>query len=189
MKILFIRHAETQINVEGLMHKTGEPVGLTDFGKKQAESLVSACLEHKVEYVFSSPEERSTETAKIISKGVNKEVEILATLIERNWGDWEGQAWPDIEKHIDKMNLEERYNFVPPKGESWSQMEARLRAALAYITKKNYKVVAIITHEGALRGFMPILLNLPKEESFKYHFENAEVKFFEFINGVFTETI
>ena len=41
MKLLFIRHAETQTNVNKLTHKTGDPVGLTELGQMQARKLIA----------------------------------------------------------------------------------------------------------------------------------------------------
>jgi broad specificity phosphatase PhoE len=187
MKILFIRHAETPINVSKLTHKLGDPVGLTELGQKQSERLTKVCINENVEVVFSSPEQRAVETAEIIAKGLGIKLEILKELAERNWGEWEGRAWPEIEVVLKSMALEERHTFVPPNGEAWLQMEVRLKKALDNIKECGYDTVAVITHEGALRGVMPLLLNSPKESSFNYHFENASITSFEYKNGMFTE--
>ena len=187
MKILFIRHASTEKNYKGFMHKIGDTACLSVEGRDQANNLIQICLNNNVEKVFSSPERRALETAEIIVKGINKDLEIVPNLIERDWGGWAGQSWSEVEKKLKTMDLEKRYTFVPPSGESWQQMEIRLKSTLSYIIGKGYQAVGVVTHEGALRGFMPILLDLPKQESFKYHFENASVKIFELENSVFTE--
>ena len=187
MKLLFIRHAETQTNVNKLTHKTGDPVGLTELGQKQAKQLTEVCRNEQVEIIFSSPEQRAVETAEIISKDLKIDLEVLQELAERNWGEWEGKAWPEIEVVLKPMTLEERYTFVPPKGESWQQMETRLKNGLDSIIGRGYGTVGVITHEGALRGIMPLVLNSPKDSSFKYHFENASITFFEYENEIFKE--
>ncbi|HEV7423931.1 MAG TPA: histidine phosphatase family protein [Candidatus Paceibacterota bacterium] len=187
MKLLFIRHAETQTNVNQLTHKTGDPIGLTELEQKQAQQLTKVCKEEKVEIVFFSPEQRAVETAEIIAKELNIDLKILQELAERNWGEWEGKPWVEIETVLYPMTLEQRYTFVPPNGESWEQMEARLKQGLDKIIKSDYVNVGVITHEGALRGLMPILLNSLKETSFKYHFENGSITSFEYKDGVFVE--
>ena len=187
MKILFIRHAETQTNVNQLTHKIGDPIGLTELGQQQAKQLTQVCKNKQVEIVFSSPEQRAVETAEIISKDLKINLEVLKELAERNWGEWEGKTWFEIEKVLTLMSLEERYNFIPLKGESWQQMEERLKNGLDNIIKRGYGTVAVITHEGALRGIMPLVLNSPKESSFKYHFENASITSFEYKNDKFNE--
>ena len=70
MKILFIRHAETSINVSKLTHKSGDPIGLTELGQKQSERLTKVCINENVEVIFSSPEQRAVETAEIIARGL-----------------------------------------------------------------------------------------------------------------------
>jgi 2,3-bisphosphoglycerate-dependent phosphoglycerate mutase len=187
MKILFIRHAETLTNVNKLTHKTGDPIGLTELGQKQAEQLNKICRNKKVEIVFSSPEQRAIETAEIIAKGLNIDLKILKEFSERNWGDWESKTWPEIEVVLKSMSLKERYTFVPTNGESWEQMETRLKTGLNNVINTSYKTLAIITHEGALRGIMPLVLNSPKESSFKYHFENASITSFDYKDGNFIE--
>lgn len=187
MKLFFIRHAETLTNVKKLTHKTGDSTGLTELGQKQAEQLIKVCRREKVEAIFSSPEQRAIETAGIIAKGLGIDIEIVKELAERNWGEWEGKSWPEIEVVLKPMSLNERYTFIPPKGESWQQMETRLKTSLDNIMVTKYATVVVITHEGALRGIMPIELNSPKESSFKYHFENASITSFECKNGKFSE--
>ena len=187
MKILFIRHAETPINVQNLMHKTGALIGLTDLGKEQARKLIKICQENNVEKIFASPEQRTKETAQIIGNGIDKQIEFSPKIAERNWGGWEGWPWDDIDKLLQSMRIEDRYTFVPPNGESWQQMESRLSEFLRYLTAKKYKSVAIVTHEGVLRGLMPILLNLPKGKSLDYHFDNGSVTAFEFKDRAFTQ--
>jgi len=187
MKILFIRHAETPINVSKLTHKTDDPVGLTELGQKQAQQLTKVCKDEGVEIIFSSPEQRAVETAEIIATELKISLEVIKELAERNWGEWEGKAWPEIEAVLKPMALEERYTFIPPKGESWQQMEVRLKNGLDSIIGREYGTVGVITHEGALRGIMPLVLNTPKDSSFKYHFENASITSFEYENGIFKE--
>lgn len=185
MKLLFIRHAETDTNVKGLTHKTGDSNGLTELGRQQAEKLIDNCRQAGVEKIFTSNEVRAQETANIIAKGIECEMVVLPDLAERNWGDWEGKPWAEIEVVLKPMSLDERYTFIPPNGESWQHMEQRLQKALDEIVAKDKKAVAVVTHEGSLRGLIPILNNAPKETSFGYHFDNASITTYDFIDGKF----
>src|SRR3989344_911854 len=109
MKILFIRHAETPTNINQLTHKTDDPVGLTELGQQQAKKLTQVCKNGQVEIVFSSPEQRAVETGKIIAEALQIDFEVIKELAERNWGEWEGKPWSEIEKVLTTMSLEERY--------------------------------------------------------------------------------
>jgi len=52
--------------------------------------------------------------------------------------------------------MEDRYTFRPSGGESWQDMESRVRMALRHIAQKTYNSVALVTHAGTIR----VILNL-----------------------------
>ncbi|OGM13034.1 hypothetical protein A3A76_01910 [Candidatus Woesebacteria bacterium RIFCSPLOWO2_01_FULL_39_23] len=88
---------------------------------------------------------------------------------ERNWGDFSEKTWPEIQKVLDKMTLNDRYNFLPPNGESWKEFDTRLKTKLNNLLGRNSgKTIVVVTHGGAIRALIPHLLGVPKEESFKY---------------------
>lgn len=187
MKLLFIRHGETEVNVKGLTHKTGDTARLSSLGREQALSLVEVCKKNNVEKLYSSPEKRAIETAEIISRGINKPLEEIKNLHERNWGTWEGKPWEEIQGVLKTKTLEERYIYSPPEGESWKQMDERLEEVLKHLTKQPYESIAVVTHGGVLRALMPILKNEPKESSFRYDFKNGEAIIFDYQNSSFKE--
>jgi len=75
------------------------------------------------------------------------------------------------------MTLEERFTFVPPGGESWQQMEQRLLAHLQGWRQLS-KSAAVVAHGGVLRALIPLLLNEPRESSFRYDLDDASVSVF-----------
>jgi len=187
MRLIFIRHGETKKNIKKLTHKTGDSTKLTKKGIRQIKECTPILKENKVEIIYYSPEKRAKESADIISKKIK--IKVLKDFKERNWGKWEGRPWEDIKSVLDKMSLKERYNFIPPKGESWKSMELRLKKALKLIIKGEEKCICIITHMGSLRGLMPIINNEPKESSFKYEFENGSITIFDFEKGKYKEIL
>ncbi len=118
---------------------------------------------------------------------------IINELHERSWGSWLGRRWVEVKEMLEEMSVEERFSFIPPQGESWQQMEARLSNCLSNIIEeaqiKKVECVAVVTHGGALRGLIPILKNALKDSSFKYEFENASVTIFDYVDGEFREII
>ncbi len=179
MKLLFVRHGETAKNAKGSMHKTGDSELLNSTGRIQVQKVSKALEAEGVTVVYSSPEYRAKESAEILGKMLHVKVVTLGELAERNWGKWEQRTWPKIKADLTKMSLEERYNFAPPNGESWKQMEQRLKQALQTIQANNGTPV-IVTHMGALRGLMPILLEEKLEVGIRYEFENASISTFEY---------
>lgn len=103
MKLMLIRHGLTDTNVSNLTHKTGDEVGLNKTGKDQIIKTASAIKKYSPNKIYCSPEKRSVQSAKIISKDLGIDFEIADDLRERNWGDWEGKLWSEIEAVLDHM--------------------------------------------------------------------------------------
>jgi broad specificity phosphatase PhoE len=100
---------------------------------------------------------------------------------ERNWGVFTGKPWSEVEKILQPMTLEERYQYIPQGGESWKIFEKRLIKTIQKITQDNHgKTIVIVTHGGAIRALMPFLLSVRREESFKYDPDNASLTIFDF---------
>lgn len=178
MEILLLRHGETEKNVKNVTHKHGEDTRLNEVGREQARRLAEVCRDHRVQKVYCSPETRAMETAGIIAEELDLDTTIVDGLTERHWGDWEGQAWSEIQSHLQKMSLDERRKFIPPNGESWEIMEQRLLDAVNEILGQG-DVAAVVTHAGALRALMPPLKGDAIETSLGYEFDNASVTIFD----------
>lgn len=189
MRIIFLRHGETNVNVEGKTHVTGDASELTENGINQIFNAVSVLNKYNVEKIYCSPEKRAHQSAELASKKLNISLEVLDGLRERNWGDWEGKPWNEIKEVLDKFNLEERYNFIPPNGESWKQIESRLNESLKKVISGKENCVCVVTHTGSLRGLIPILKNQEKKVSLKYDFENGSITIFDFENNKFNEVV
>lgn len=183
VKLLFIRHGQTELNQQNRLHKRDDEIGLDDIGRDQACKVAVECKSQKVEAIYSSTERRAIETAEIIGQDLGLRPTPLKALRERDWGDWTDRGWDDIKAELETMNLEARYKFVPPNGESWEQMDKRLRKTLNVINSTRKDVVAIVMHGGALRALMPILKKVPKEHAFEFDFSNASITFFDYQYG------
>lgn len=189
MRLILIRHGQTDVNAQGLIHKISDEAGLNDIGKKQIESVTEVIKKNNGEIIFSSEEKRAVESAEIIARGIGKKHQTLSLLNERNWGDWQIKSWNEIEKFLNGLSIEKRYTFVPPNGESWQQMENRLQKALNIFNNQNTETVVIVTHGGALRGLMPLLTNSPRQTSLTYEFNNASITIFDYKDNRYNEIV
>lgn len=180
MEIILCRHGETDTNVKGNTHLREDEVGLNTVGLKQAGSLAKLGTEHSVTAIFTSPEKRAVETGQAVGHELGLMPAIIPDLRERDWGDWNGQPWSEIEPRLRGKSLEERYKFLPPNGESWEQMLHRLTRVVDEIAKKAVGNVMIVTHGGALRAIVPELKGEDLAASLKYNFDNASVTSFSY---------
>ncbi len=178
-KIIFIRHGETKKNTKRTLHSSFDSEKLNKIGLSQIKKTAKAITTYHPITIFTSKEARAIQSAKIIAESLNTPLKKITGLHERNWGKLSGKTWLEIQTILDPLTLDERYHYVPPEGESWKDFEARLTKTLnKIIANSNGKNIVIITHGGAIRALMPYLLNLPKEESFKYDPDNASLTIF-----------
>ena len=185
-ELILIRHGETETNIRGELHSDKDIKTLTKTGIAQVEKTAKKLQEHNPFVIYSSNEKRAVESAEIIAKACKLPLQQIDGLQERNWGEFSGKTWPEVAKVLDKMSLEERYNYVPPKGESWKTFYERIKNAIDTVIQKNEgETIVIVTHGGAIRIIMPYLLDRPKEESFKHDPANASITIFEHIDGEF----
>lgn len=187
-KLILLRHGETNKNLDNTLHSIDDDAELNETGILQIEEVAQELKDYLPDIVYSSREKRSLESARILTQALGIPMLELDNIHERNWGKFTGQPWSEVEKILNPMNLDERYNYLPPGGESWKEFEERLTHAVKEVVIENQdKVVLIVTHGGAIRALMPYLLGKPKEESFKYDPKNASFVVFEYENGLFKQ--
>jgi len=193
-KLILVRHGETEKNISEKLHQVDDPEILNERGRAQIKATALALNKFNPHIVYSSTEKRAQESAEILVKELGLPFKKIIGMQERNWGELAGKTWPEIKAVLDPMTLEERYNYLPPKGESWKEFEERLIKAISIILEENKgKTIVAVSHGGAIRVLMPYLLNLSKEESFKYNPDNASLTIFgyngeEFIKEIINDT-
>ncbi len=154
MKVYFVRHGETKMNLFHLLMGSRINEVLDKKGIEQAHN-VAKNLDPAVNIIFASPLKRAQQTAFIISDARNIAVHTRDELAERDFGKLTGKSWDeiqamtgtsleDIEEHLN-LNLR---NFDVEPG---SAMKARLLHFLADL-KKNYsdKVPLVVAHSGII---------------------------------------
>lgn len=191
-RLILVRHGETETNIRGKIHKYSDPETLTKKGVEQIKKAAEALKKFRPKVVYCSRELRAKESSKIISSNLGIPITEVEGLEERNWGDYAGFSFQEIKDRagMDRMSFEQRYTFHPPNGESWKETEERLLKVLHKILQENKdSTVVLVTHGGSIRIYMPTLLGVNKEESYKYDPDNASISIFDYENGKFTKEI
>lgn len=150
-------------------------IGITDLplsleGIIQAENLKKFFKDIDLEKVYSSPLKRCIETSNIILEDRYMEKILVEELKEINMGEWEGKSFDYI-----KSFFSEEYNergekidtFMPPKGESFIQLQNRVIPVLEEIAKNSSGNILIVSHAGVNRVILSKLLCFPLKEIFK----------------------
>lgn len=145
--IYLVRHGEVE-NPKDVEYMRLPGFGLTENGKKQAETLKEFFEDKKIDVIYSSPLKRTKDTAKIISAG-KIPVKYNKGIIEVNYKKWQGK------KRSERAYLKE-YRKDPVKysavlGESLHHVQRRIIKELCEITEKNRgKNVIVVFHAAPI---------------------------------------
>lgn len=85
-------------------------------------------------------------------------------IAELSFGEWEGMTWREVRKaHATLASQRERdkWNFVPPSGESYGMLAKRVRPAIESLPEKS----VVVSHGGVARTLLKLLASLPQEEA------------------------
>lgn len=90
----FVRHGESEANVLGVIANRGAEHGLTERGRRQAETLARDLQGAGVARIYSSPLHRARETADILATILDVAFEVTDALREFDCGVAEGRSDP-----------------------------------------------------------------------------------------------
>ncbi len=191
MKILLIRHAETDCNSQGVF--TGVlDVKLSELGKIQAEKACEYIGEnYKVDRIYISPKDRTINTVKPLADKLGLNIEFDERLCEINGGVWEGMTMENILKNYTaefslwKTDIE---RAKCPGGEGFKEVGARGVSALTDIANANPdKTVLVGSHGGIMRTVVCIIKGLPLASLSNVEWTpNASFCEIDFENGKFS---
>lgn len=179
MKLFFIRHGQTDWNVQGKIQGSYDSE-LNNTGIIQAEELGRKVLEsnYKFSKIYSSQQKRAAKTAEILGKIVNVDYTLSKGLEEMRLGEWEGFSWVEVQERFPK-EYEEWYNnrryTKCPKGESYQDMLDRVLIIINQIIEENCEDVAIVTHSAVIRAIQCYLTDTPFAEMTNFVIENTSI--------------
>ncbi len=159
--LYFIRHGETDWNVEGRLQGQKD-IPLNDRGRFQAEEagirLRSLVLRYDdLDYV-ASPMGRTRETMERLRRTVGLHPTFYRLddrLIELTFGTWEGLTWKEVrarEPQAAAARERDKWGYVPPGGESYAMLAERIRPILADLTRDT----VVVAHGGVARAFLAV---------------------------------
>ncbi len=179
MKLIFIRHGQTDWNVQGKIQGSYDSE-LNATGIEQAMSLSEKLfnLNYKFSKIYSSPQKRALKTAEILSKSSNVDYISVKDLQEMNMGKWEGLSWKEVEKiypnEYKEWYLNRRYTKTPD-GESYQDMLERVLKAIHKIINENNEDVVIVSHSAVIMCLQCYVTNTPFNDMLKFKTKNANI--------------
>lgn len=169
-KITLIRHGVTEWNKK-FRYQGITDVPLAKEGIVQAEKTALRLMGESVCRVISSPLERSLETAEIIAEktGAGK-VEVWDSLVEVDFGDWEGLTVPEIKKESGEeffaMWRKSQVDVTPPNGEDSDKVYDRAVLSAEKLISSVDEHILVVGHGAIFKAMLPPLIGVQKSSVF-----------------------
>lgn len=161
-RLLLIRHAPTAETGTTLTGRL-PGVSLGDEGRRQAETTAARLAHVKIRSVYSSPLERTWETAQIVAAPHRLDVTAHDGLLEVDYGAWSGRtlrslyklkAWRTVVMTPSRMSF--------PEGESIAAAQARAVAACEELGSVHGKdTIALVSHSDIIKAVTSHFLGQP----------------------------
>jgi len=118
------------------------------------EATAARLAGYPIAAVYSSPIERTQQTAAPIAKGHGLTVQLLDAVIESDAGEFTGQTFTDLAK-LDSWKAVHRSpsRFAFPGGESFASLQARTVTAIEELAKHHPgETIVVVSHADPIRA-------------------------------------
>jgi probable phosphomutase (TIGR03848 family) len=152
--VLLVRHGQTTTTGQILPGRaSGLHLAVTGIAQAQRAADRLGAL-GKVAAVYASPLERTRETAAPVAKACGVRVKIERGLIECDFGDWTGKKLADLMKLPEWRQVQSAPStFRFPHGESFTEMQARIDAALDRLVARHPgERIVVVSHADPIKA-------------------------------------
>jgi broad specificity phosphatase PhoE len=153
-RLYLARHGQTAYNHEGRFQ--GQlPVPLDQTGRQQAKELAQRAAQHNFRALWCSPLLRARETADAVAAVIGLEPREDPRLMETDAGAWTDRSFQEIRAHSpQQFDAFVACNpaFAFPGGESFTQQEQRVSAALEEIEAAGELPALVVCHGMVIRA-------------------------------------
>ncbi len=165
IKIILVRHGETEWNRVRRIQGSGSDTPLSETGMRQAAAVALRLKDEKIQAIYSSPLQRALHTAQAIASYHQLEVNVLPSLKEIDVGELEGVFSADMKVRFDEFIC--RYGDVQnpeklPGGESVCEVQKRAWDTIISIKNQHSDgTVVVVSHYFVILAIVCQVLNLP----------------------------
>jgi broad specificity phosphatase PhoE len=155
-----------------------EGVALGADGRAQACRLAERMRSEHFVAVFSSPRERTRQTATAVSLACNVgPIELCPDLDEVDFGTWSGKTFTELDHDPDWRRWnEERGRAATPGGETMSQVSDRVHSCMRNLAcRHGGQAIVLVSHADVIKSAVCHVLDLPIERSFRFDISPASI--------------
>jgi alpha-ribazole phosphatase len=165
-----IRHGEPVAEARGRCYGSLD-IGLSDEGRAQMQRVAGYLAQTPVSAIYSSPLSRALNSARIVAEAQSCPVRVIDDFREISFGDFEGLNYDEIAARYPEIYrawMEHPTKVRFPKGESYSQMRARVLHAFDEVRlATEARNIVITSHGGVNRILISWALKVPEDCIFR----------------------
>ncbi|MDI6738327.1 MAG: histidine phosphatase family protein [Nanoarchaeota archaeon] len=164
MEVIFIRHAETKNNIDGIIQ--GPDHGdINEKGQKEIEKASELLKNEKIDVFFSSDIPRCKTTSEGINRFHNLPIKYTGMIREKYNGDWTGKNYKEVNWDQLEGTFEAR---KVNNGESLMDVRVRARKFINELITQygdTDKKILVVCHGAFLKILIGDLLNMDIKSS------------------------
>ena len=147
-------------------------VGLTEHGRDEIAAVAERLAGEGIAALYSSPLDRTRESAEIIAARLGLPIAFRDDLIELDFGEWTGATFEAIRADPRwEMWRAQRSLASIPGGESMRQVQRRAVEAVLEITREHRDdTIVAVSHGDVIRSVLLFALGMPLD-----HYNRIEV--------------
>jgi probable phosphoglycerate mutase len=171
-RFLLVRHASHDWLGRGIAGRT-PGVSLNSQGVREAARLPAFLAARPFDAIYSSPRERTLETAAPVANARALPVVVREGFDEIDFGEWTGRSFDEVARDGERWRLwcEHKGAAGAPGGETFAQVQERAQAALDELARLHPGgSVLVVTHGDVIKALLAGFLGLPLD-----HVERFEV--------------
>ena len=162
-RLYLVRHGATPLTAEDRFSGAdAERIHLSDAGRVQVDRLARRLMDDKIQAIYSSPLDRTLETANIIARPHGLEPIQRDGLREISHGHWEGRTRQEVEERFPEEYAAweaDPFTFAPEGGESGISVLARALPVIRELVVKHVdRNILVVSHKATLRLILSSLL-------------------------------
>ena len=158
---------------------------LTDQGRSQAEGVAARLATVPIQAIYSSPLERTLETAAPLAARLGLEVQVSPAFTEIDYGEWTGMS--SAELHISpewQAYSRLRSTSPPPGGESILDIQQRTSTELERLCALHpNQAIAIFSHGDPIRAVLMHSLGMSCDLLHRIQVDPASISIIQVADG------
>lgn len=162
--ILLIRHGENDYVKKKRLAGRKDGVHLNEKGRAQAHALAEKLAGAPIRAIYSSPLDRTMETAEPIAKALGLKVIPRSGLLETDFGEWQDKKLKKLSKKKMWRAVQQAPSLVRfPGGESFAETQQRICCEIEAICAEHdpQDLIACVGHSDPIKLAVAYYLGLP----------------------------